>query len=274
MFGIIEFKPGRPQPKRKWYQFKQKLEPAITLDSITYTEGNGYKITIEQTEEMIWDEIENYLLEHNIKHIAQPLGMGTLPFETISICDGKKIRALLGATVLKYIFQHKLTRGNPIYNKIGVIDGDINSTLDILYPLVNEVTDLTLFTQTPEAYIAIGCELHDYAQLHVKFVPPIPTILSQMDVIFDLVGTSSYLGHLKPGCIYVYVNPQYQGNRIIFNNGAMILNSFNLTWQKHEMSAAEIEAILLAEGYTKGMLRKIIDRFDIQISQLHNVETY
>ncbi len=270
MFGIIEFKPSEQQPK-KWYHFNRRRMTAVTLDKLAYREGNGYKVTIEQDDEITWESVEEFLLEHKIRHIAQPLGMEELPFEQITVCNGNKVRAMLGATVLKYIFNHKLTRGNPIYNKIGIIDGDINLTLDMLYPLAEEVTDLTLFTQTPEAYISVGCEIYEQSKLNVRFVPPLPNVLNKMDVVFDLVGTSSFLGYLKPGCIYVYVNPQQYGNRIMFNNGVMILNSFNLCWQKHEMTAAEIEAILMAEGYTKGMLRKIIGRFDIQISQVHNI---
>ncbi len=104
-------------------------------------------------------------------------------------------------------------------------------------------------------------------KLSVKLMPPNEKYLSQMDVIFDLIGSTAYLPYIKPTSVYIYIVPPHISIKNN-NTGAIIWSDFNLLWQRHETTADVIEAILMSEGYTKGMLRTTIDRFDIQIHQI------
>ncbi|OON98779.1 MAG: hypothetical protein ATN35_03565 [Epulopiscium sp. Nele67-Bin004] len=243
----------------------------VRLTPLNYKEGQGYQVTIEKNIKSItadeWNTIEEILISHNILHIAKPKNLLMLPFKTIEIYNGDKVRGLLGATLLKYITKHKLVRGNPIYSKIGIIDGMINLTLDTILPLAEDATDITLFTKTPEAYRDITQQVYEEAKLYIKLVPPNKKMISEMDVIYDLFGEGDYLYFARPGVVYTFVKtPKEQ----FAHEGAIVWYDFDVRWERQEITAEIMEALLMSEGYTKGMLRKTINQFDIQINNVYN----
>ncbi|OOB80267.1 MAG: hypothetical protein BEN19_05850 [Epulopiscium sp. Nuni2H_MBin003] len=231
---------------------------------------NGKKMQISKDIKCItnrdWGKIETALIKQNILHIAKPKNISDIPFESVEVYDGTKVKALLGAQMLKYIYKYNLGYKNALYSKVGIVDGNINTTLDLLYPLSSEVTDLTIFTPSISVYEQVLKEIYLEHKIRIKIMPINQAYVSQMDIIFDLTGKNRCIKYAKPNSVYVFIKSPIEN--IENNNKCLVWGDFDVLFNKYESNVEEVEAYLMAEGYTKAALRKIIGRFDIKI---HNV---
>ncbi len=242
-FGIIEFCSQSPT---KNILVKPRLK--VDLNKISYKEGTGYKIIIYKARDCIteqeWIRIEDILISNNITHIAKSFTVEDFPFKRVNTYLGYRVKALLGARLLEYILKRNLIRSNPLYSKIGIIDGTINLTLDTIYPLVENVTDLTLFTYTPEAYTDVIEDIYQNTKLSIRVCPPNEKWLEKMDIIFDIMGGTSYLKYIQPRAVYVYIVPPKESIKHQ-NTGALVWNNFDVLWQGNETTPEVVEAILM-----------------------------
>ncbi|OON97554.1 MAG: hypothetical protein ATN36_03090 [Epulopiscium sp. Nele67-Bin005] len=279
-FGIINFEKKEqeiePEPKKfrafLFSKFKQEREIGIRYMPLNYKEGEGFCITIEEDFSCIneedWGNIEETLINQNILHIAKPNNVPNLPFERIEIYNGYRMNALLCGHLWGYINKYRLIHKKGVYAQVGIIDGDINATLNAVGTLMDKVLNLTIFTSTPEAYKDTVVRVYQAEKIYIKLMYPNARAISEMDIVFDLSANPEYIRFSKATAIFIcLVPPRYKPKPKELS--PRIWYSFDIIWQKDIVSTQLFEAILMAEGYTKGILRRKMDTFDIKIREVN-----
>ncbi|ONI42426.1 hypothetical protein AN639_11635 [Candidatus Epulonipiscium fishelsonii] len=251
---------------------KKEINIDITFEPIKNVEAEGYKVIVQKPYETIneeeWNKIEEILITNNILHVVFKDKNNKPLFNAIDVYDGNRINALLSAQLFRYVHKYQLTYTKSIYTKVALIEGPILLTLDALIPLAECVTDLTLLTTIPESYQEIILDIYKNTKLRINLMFPNPTTLNQMNLIYDLSGDSRYVNFCNPKSTFICLIPPDKEYKVK-SLGPTIWYKFDLIWQKQEVTADFIEAVLMSAGYTKSILRKKIDEFKIDIKQVH-----
>lgn len=262
------FKKDKKDKKLK----KEEIKIDINLKEIENTEAEGYNVIVQKPYNSInekeWAKIEEILIQNNILHLALQDKNDKPLFNAIDVYDGNRINALLAGRLFRYVHKYKLTHTKSIYTKVALISGPILLTLDALIPLAECVTDLTLLTTIPESYKEIVLDIYKDTKLKINLMYPNPTTLNQMNLIYDLSGDERYVNFCNAKSTFICLTQPNKDYKIK-SLGPNIWYKFDLIWQKKEVTADFIEAVLMSAGYTKSILRKKIDEFKIDIKQVH-----
>lgn len=248
----------------------------VFLEPIRYLEIEGYRIHIlkepSELSNRIWRKIENELLQNNILYVASNKEDIEYPFEQIEIAKGAEIKILLAPCILDYIFKYGLARKDPKYAKIGIVGGKINTTLDVLMPIIDKVTDITLFTEEPMVYREIIKEIYQKTRIRIKLMYPNPRVVQDMDIIYDVNNNMSYSNWCQVKAIYIDFFYDTKKKKIKLTDGTpSIWHDFEITCESHPMRKATLEAVLYTDGFTRHILRKKIKKFDIRISRVYTL---
>ncbi|MEG1636612.1 MAG: hypothetical protein RR324_03795 [Cellulosilyticaceae bacterium] len=273
-FGCIDF------PNDNIILFKDGLEKTkinkVFLEPISYLDIKGYNIHIlkepSELSNRVWRRIEEELLQRNILYVAANKEGIHYPFEHVEVAKGEDIKVLLAPCILDYIFKYGLARKDSKYVKIGIIGGKINTTLDVLIPIIDKVTDITVFTQEPAVYREIVKEIYQKTRVRMKLMYPNPKVVQDMDIVYDVSNNVSYSNWCHTKAIYVdFFHDTKKQKRQLTDLTPSIWHDFEIICEKHPIRKAVLEAMLYTDGFTRHVLRTKIKNFDISISRVYTL---
>lgn len=248
----------------------------VFLEPISYLGVDGYKIHIRKEPSRLssreWHRLEEELLQRSVFYVTTNQEKIDYPFEQIQLIKGEEIKILLAPYILDYIFKYNLARKDPKYIKVGIIGGRINTTLDVLIPIIDKVTDITLFTQEPTVYREIVKEIYQKTRIRMKLMYPNPKIMKEMDVIYDVNHILSHASWCHVKAIYIdYFHDIKKKNKQITDLPPSIWYDFEIICGNHPVRKAVLEAMLYTDGFTRHVLRTKIKNFDIGISRVYTL---
>lgn len=252
---------------------KVKFLP-VFLEPVIEGKIDGYKVYITKNKEELtdrfWCRLEDELLKRDVCY-AQIKAIKDYPFEEIMLITGEQVKRVLSKNILDYIFKYKLIPVDEKYAKIGIITGAINETVDVIFPLLNRITNLTLFSDVPEVYKEIRNDIYSKARLKPKVFYPNHKLLSQMDILFDLSGQGRYVNWCNPKAIYIDLMNSVRKQKIKINTlPPIIWYDFDIVFESQQVEKDILEAILYEKGLTKRTLRKKISSLEISIIRTYN----
>lgn len=182
--------------------------PKIKLEDQVIAGASGYKVNVPMSLKKYpakyWDKLEKELLLRNVGYVCmEPVEKYFNPFKEIEVVMGEEILPLLSFLILDYIYKYNLIETGPLDTKVGIITGRTNETIDLIGNIMDEVVDLTLYTNEPLEYKEVIQELNKRKRLRVRAVDPKPEMLKASHIIFDLNGTGQYALGCDPKTIYV-----------------------------------------------------------------------
>ncbi|MGL4737251.1 MAG: hypothetical protein ACRCW2_07300 [Cellulosilyticaceae bacterium] len=233
-----------------------------------------YNIVIRMPEwlmtERIWDKLENYLLDIGVDYIVWCAPFEVPEFKTLIYVTGEFVQRLLSYHILQYVGKYQLVKKAPMYMRIGVVAGRLNDTLDVIIPLLEDVTSLTIITEVPAMYREVAAEIYESHKLKVKVVPPQKGTMGNLDIIYDISGNAQYMNKCHPKSIYV----DLKGNLNLKNlkyEGILpsIWKGFDILCEGYQVPIPLMEAFWYSEGFSKRILRKKVRDLDITISRVY-----
>ena len=176
--------------------------------------------------------------------------------------------------ILGYVYRYKLIEPQPFQTKIGILTGRINETIDLIGNIMDEITDLTLYTKEPLAYKEIVQELNKRARIRVRAVVPQAHALKAMDIIFDLSGVGQYVLGCNPKAIYIdYTNQTRRYMQQFIGPPPRIWYEFDIICRSQSLSVPALQVILYSKGLTHGLLRKEIKNLDLTLGKVYTRRT-
>lgn len=247
----------------------------IRLENQEIAGVQGYKVKVpkplKKCPAKYWDKLEKELLLRNVEYVyMHSADKAFNPFQEIQIVTGDQMLPLLSSLILNYIYRYKLIEAKPFDTKIGIITGRMNETIDLIANIMDEVVDLTLYTDEPLVYKEVVQELNKRVRLRVKAVIPEPIALKRMDIIFDLNGTGQYALGCNPKAIYIdYKDQTRKYIQQFIAPPPRIWYEFDIICRRQSLSVPILQVILYAEGLTHSLLRKEIKTLDLALGKVY-----
>lgn len=254
--------------------FKGK-HPRMTIESTWYEQIESYNVTIyapyQKLTQKNWQYLENQLLLKNVEYAyIQNGGKQNQLFEEIHIISGQEILPLTSYYILKYIEKYKLVPKDIFNNKVGIIAGELEETIDLIGNIMDDITDLTLFAPQPLIYKDIVIALHQKKRLKVRVVKPEKVIISKMDIVFDLKDRGIYATWCSPNAIYIdYKNKVVRYMDQIGGALPRIWYDFDIVWEGRLIKLFELQMILAVQGITGRSLRKEFKQLNLSIRDVY-----
>lgn len=218
----------------------------------------------------LWYKLERELKQLDITYIIWPKDIPAPLFEQLEVISGQYLKKLLSYHIFRYIGKYKLVKHEPMYMNIGVVAGRFTDTIDVIYPLLDEVTSLTIITEMPSIYQEVVAEIYSRYRLKVKVAHPHRRAMENLDIIYDVNPNNHYMNLCDIKSVYVdlmgyltHRDLQYEGNTPIIWNG------FDILCDSYEMTIPLLEAICYSEGYSRRSLKRKIKDLDISISRVY-----
>ncbi|MGL4346408.1 MAG: hypothetical protein ACRCTE_14505 [Cellulosilyticaceae bacterium] len=220
----------------------------------------------------IWAKLENNLIRSDVRYIVCPEIEDEVVFEELKVINGNFMRRLLGYPVLKYITKYDLVKKETMYVRVGVVAGRFNDTLDVIIPLLQEITSLTIITEMPMMYSEVAREIYESHRIKVKVIPPGRKGMEALDVIYDVNQGHHYMHLCCPRSIYVDLLGTIDKRDITFQ-GVLpsIWQGFDILCDGYEVQTPLLEAMCYSEGFSKRNLRKKIKHLDISIKRVYTL---
>jgi hypothetical protein len=256
--------------KRKGAILKLRWLPAY-LEEEQVVGHKGYNLYILKEKKSLskyfWRQLEHDLLKKGINYCTSNQWQDNFfiqhnPFTQIQAITGERILFLLSNSILEYIFRYNLIQKDKKYAKIGVVVGNKKDTLDLIGPILQSITDLTLFCEKPLEYKEFIQEIYENARIKTKIFRPSQKILSQMDIVFDVQKGKSYVNDCSPKGIYIDFYQNTLRTKIKLNPLTPIIwYDFDILLENHEITKPLLEAILYQRGCSpRSLRRKIMDQ--------------
>ncbi|MGL6173484.1 MAG: hypothetical protein ACRC1P_02600 [Cellulosilyticaceae bacterium] len=273
-FGCIDFSLDNIILSKEGME-KTKIK-GVFFEPICYLGIKGYNIHILGTPDSIsnkiWKKIEDVLLQRNIFYVAMDNKEIKFPFENVKQAKGEVIKILLAPHIQDYIFKYKLIEVDEKYAKIGVIAGKINTTLDVLMPIVDKVTEIVIFSEEPRVYREIVQEIYKKTKIRIKLMYPNKRVIKEMDILYDVNEVNSYADWCKVKAIYIDFFKNVKSQALKLNElPPSIWQDFDIVCEKHTIDKSVFEAMLYTDGFSRQVLRKKIKNFDIIISRVYTL---
>lgn len=250
------------------------LLPKVKIQPNNYLDTLGYEVKLhkplEEMREKEWRQLENRLHKYGVEYVLMPLKQN--PFQELHQIKGDEIKRYIACYLLDYIYKYKLIQKDKLYASIGIIGGRISETLDITLSLVNEVTDLTFFTDDPTAYEDVLKSIYTSTRLKAKAKVLSRHELAKIDIMFDLEGTKDYAKWCKPQAIYIdMTNHRNKKKRSYEGNPPIIWYDFDIRCGRQLCSLPLLQAILYSQGIYKRSFPLELKRKDIKIARVYTM---
>lgn len=247
----------------------------INIQSVSYAGIEGYKVSVDRAfkkcSPKYWDNLERQLLLRDVEYVYMDTKVKRYnPFEKLISVTGEEILPLLSYHILKYIYKYKLIESSCLNAKIGVIVGKINETIDLIGNIMDEVTDLTLYTDKPFDYKEVVQELNKRNRLKVCTMVPDARMIKEMDIVFDLNGRGQYALWCNPKAIYIdYKDHVGKYMQQFTGSPPRIWYAFDIVCQRQSLRVPVLQIVLYSQGLTHGLLRKEIKSLNLGISRVY-----
>lgn len=244
------------------------LEEQQLLGNIYYNIYIG--LAMHKMSTRIWAKLEQQLLDLGVSYVVWCNSSEYPEFEELERITGDFVQRLLSYHILQYVGKYQLVKKLPMYMNIGVVVGRFNDTLDVIIPLLQDVTSLTIITDMPVMYREVAAELYESYRLRVKVVPPQKATMRNLDLIYDVSGNAQYMYMCNPKSIYVDITGHLVPKDLRFQ-GVLpsIWTGFDILCDGYNVPIPLMEAFWYSEGFSKRILRKKIRDLDIIISRVH-----
>lgn len=272
-FACISFEEDKIiVPKEKSFMYTHSK---INIQSVSYAGTEGYTVSMDRPfkkcTRKCWDNLERQLVLRGVEYVYIDTKVKRYnPFKTLISVTGEEILPLLSYYILEYIYKYKLIESSCLNTKAGIIVGEIDETIDLIGNIMNEVTDLTLYTEDPFDYKEIVQELNQRNRLKVCAIVPDAKLIRKMDIVFDLDGRSQYALWCNPKAIYIdYKNHVRKYMQEFVGPSPRIWYAFDIVCQRQSLSVPVLQAVLYAQGLTHGLLRKEFKYLNLGISRVY-----
>lgn len=239
--------------------------------------GNAYynvyiAIAYDKLTDRLWIKLEDLLLKLGVTYVVWPEDTPEPLFEDLEVVTGNLLRRLLSYHTFKYIGKYSLVKRAPMYMNIGVVAGRFNDTLDVIVPLLPEITSLTIITEMPSMYREVASEIYESHRLKVKVAHPQKIVMENLDIIYDVNPSNHYMNMCNPKSIYIDLLGYLDRKHLTFK-GVLpsIWNGFDILCDGYEITIPLMEAFYYSEGFSKRNLRKKIKDLDISISRVYTL---
>lgn len=224
----------------------------------------------EKRKQQFWHKIEKQILSKDITHVVFPQAITYNPFTLLTPIRGEMVKTLLCGKVLDYL-SHRHLLLKPLESiEVGIIEGDIAKTTEVICLLADKVNHITLFSDMPLAYEKLVSELYADTGLSLQVVNTNSSVIETMDIIYSLDTKRENIEVMKKGSCFIDMMQKIVYDQIIFHQKLPIIyNDFDILCDNKKISPAILEAMLYAEGYLKHMLKKKIQKYPVEIVQLH-----
>lgn len=251
----------------------------INVENQVIAGVEGYKVKVpkpfKKCPPKYWDKLEKELLLRNVEYVCMKSAPKSFnPFKEIEVVTGQALLPLLSSVILNYIYKYNLIERKPFDAKIGIIAGRMNETIDLIANIMDEIVDLTLYTNEPLVYKEVIQEINKYARLRVRAIAPESGALKDMDILFDLNGTGQYALGCNPKAIYIdYKNQTKKYIQQFIAPPPRIWYEFDIICRSQSLSVPILQLILYAEGLTHGLLKKEIKDLQLSLGKVYTRRT-
>lgn len=247
----------------------------INIQSVSYAGIEGYTVSVDRPLKKCcpkyWGNVERQLLLRNVEYVyMDTMAKRYNPFEKLIPVTGEEILPLLSYYILEYIYKYKLIESSCLNAKIGVVAGETNETIDLIGNIMDEVTDLTLYTDKPFDYKEVVQGLNKRNRLKVCAMIPDARMLKEMDIVFDLNGRGQYALWCNPKAIYIdYKDHTRKYMQQFAGTPPRIWYAFDIVCQRQSLRVPVLQIVLYSQGLTHGLLRKEIKSLNLGISRVY-----
>jgi hypothetical protein len=244
------------------------------IEETVYAHIEGYTIYVLTDKKFPsnkkWEKLEKFLFNRGVEYIAIEDFEFPYAFTYLKQVDGMHLKRLLAPHILRYIFKYRLIKSEAKYAKIGIICGKIGETLDVIGGIVDDMTDLTLFTEDSTGYKEIVQEVYQLSRLKIRLMPPTRLKMQEMDVVFDLSSRKHYYSWCQPKAIYVDF---VKRTKVVVPRQDLVTPlmwcHFDIFFLESVLRPMDIEAILYADGFSKWALRRKVKELPIRIAKTY-----
>lgn len=257
-------------PKFKRLSFFPVYFECVSIEGI-----QGYTLYItkekEKLTEKFWYKLEGELLKRQVAYTLFFEG-DSYPFKEIIQIKEERISYLLSKCIIDYIFKYDLVHKDRNCAKIGIIMGNPYDTADTLMPIVENIADLTLFTEEVALYQEVKEKIYQKTRLKVKIFHPNALLFSRMDIVFDVEGKGSYVNWCKPRAIYIDFKKSIIKRKIKLSQlPPSIWHDFDIIFEKRQISKTILMLMLYEQGFSNRTLRSKINQLAIGIQYAHSI---
>lgn len=252
-----------------------KTRSKINAQSISYVGVEGYNVLVDRPfgtcTAKYFEDLERELIFRDVEYIHMDSKIKvSSPFKELTLVTGDEILPLLSYYIMQYIYKYKLIESNGFNTKVGIIAGQVNETIDLIRSIMDEVTDLTLYTDKPLIYKEVIQEIHKKTRLKICAVMPNPIIIQEMNIIFDLDGRRQYALWCNPKAIYIdYKNRVRKYMQQFVAPPPRIWYEFEIVCQRQLFNVPILQLVLQTSGLTQRFLRKEFNHLGLSINRVY-----
>ncbi len=246
-----------------------------TIEDRTCLNRTIYQVDVPLSQEALtpkqWGKLEEELERYAIEYICLE-GTTDHQFARKVVITKEGLRPYLAQPILDYIKRYNLCHKDRLFWKVGLIVGHTEQMMGVLGSIMHDVSDLTLFSETPYMYKDLIQEIYEATRLKAKCVVPCSAGLGQVDVVFDCEGRRDYAKWCHPNTIYIDFNHYYRRHHSRFMQyPPMIWDDFEIICGKQTVSLEILQGILKSEGISKRSIPLTFKQLDLRVTRPYNV---
>ena len=250
-----------------------KKEIAVVKE-VYYANRRSYEIKVGMPKEALSKrqkiKLEAQLDAYEIEYVAAEEALEDL-FENKVIVSKEQLMPYLAKPILDYINYYGLCHKNRLFWKVGIIVGRSEQMMGVLTSIVQEISELVLFADTPYMYKDLIGEIYEVSRLKAKGSVPHARILREMDIIFDCQGTRDYAKWCSPNVIYIDWNHYYKRKEGRFKDyPPMIWHDFEILCGRQIVPIEILQGLFKVEGISKRQTALMFKELNLKISRVYN----